>query len=283
MNAAEQMGVIELAEARTPAAKRSAIQRLLGRGSRLDSATRERLRPAARLEPIPSVTSTVQNAHLLPAGDYEQPVMPDASAKRIRFWCQCWLQVERFTPEEAPGGLLLHGPPGTGKTMATRWISSLLVDRYPTFVMDAHDWLSSHLGESGRKLAGAFQALERSPSVLVLEEVDTVASTRGNDAAAALEMARVTTALMRLMEGARFPVIATTNRLDMLDPAVLRRFDETVACEEPLSEEKVQIVARILKGAPFDDFEPTQWSLVDLVRMARAARRRHLLQEGGAE
>lgn len=126
-----------------------------------------------------------------------------------------------------PHKVLLSGPPGNGKTTLAGAIAKEL--NLPLFVVDFSEVVSSYLGESGSKFAKIFRGAVEKPCVLFMDEMETVLSERaghGNTTEVG-EMKRVVSTL--LMEIDRLPdhviLVGATNHEEMLDRAVVRRFD----------------------------------------------------------
>ncbi|RNF12472.1 ATPase domain protein [Trypanosoma rangeli] len=150
-------------------------------------------------------------------------------------------------------GILLHGPSGSGKTaLASRFLAS-----YPgrCFIVSCAALFSKYLGESEERLREAFlKARQYAPSVLVLDDVDVVGTSRGafsdSGTGDGLNVAkRMLAALLceldGLLDNNRVLVIATTNAPETLDSALLRqgRF-ETLIYVPPLSFEAAEEMAR---------------------------------------
>jgi len=119
------------------------------------------------------------------------------------------------------GRILLHGPPGTGKTAFGQWLSDRL-DR-PLLRRRVSDIQSKFLGEAEHRLAAAFDAAMRSGAILQMDEIDGFVQDRRH-ARHAWETTQVNELLMQLESYAGI-FVATTNMPDSLDPAALRRFD----------------------------------------------------------
>ena len=117
--------------------------------------------------------------------------------------------------------LCLYGPPGTGKTAYARWLAQRL-DR-PLLVKRASDLLSKWLGESEQHIAQALREAESGHAVLLIDEVDSFLQER-RGATHSWEVTQVNEMLTQ-MEAYAGVFIATTNLMDGLDPAALRRFD----------------------------------------------------------
>ncbi|MCA0450980.1 MAG: ATP-binding protein, partial [Proteobacteria bacterium] len=156
------------------------------------------------------------------------PMIPKKLWAEIEEWIQAWKHAEalRDAGLMAPGALLLYGPTGTGKTMLSKGVLRYMGGR-PGVIMEAHNILTSGFGESGRNLAAGFREAEEKDALLVIEEIDALGISRyGNSGSCATEENKVTISLMRHLEDARIPVIATTNFRESLDPALLRRFEQ---------------------------------------------------------
>ena len=122
-----------------------------------------------------------------------------------------------------PTGILLEGPPGTGKThlaaaVAGEWKANL-------HVVSGPELLSKWVGQSESNLRQLFaRAKSNSPSVIVLDEIDAIAGRRDADAQqhGRTTLLQLMTELSELQAQDRVLVIATTNQIDHLDPALLR-------------------------------------------------------------
>ncbi|KAF9689547.1 hypothetical protein SADUNF_Sadunf01G0103500 [Salix dunnii] len=151
-----------------------------------------------------------------------------------------------------PTGLLLYGPPGTGKTSLVRAVvrecGAHLIVISPHFVHRAH------AGESERVLREAFSdalshAVAGKPSVIFIDEIDALCHRRDSRRE---QDVRVASQLFALMDAnkpsstssAQVVVIASTNRVDAIDPALRRsgRFDAEIEVTTPIEEERLQIL-----------------------------------------
>ncbi|MBY0436909.1 MAG: ATP-binding protein [Burkholderiales bacterium] len=119
------------------------------------------------------------------------------------------------------GRLCLYGPPGTGKTAAAKWIAHEL--QRPLLLRRASDLINMYVGETERLIAEAFREAEREGAVLLIDEVDSFLQDR-RGARRSWEVTAVNEMLTR-MEAFEGIFIASTNLVDALDPAALRRFD----------------------------------------------------------
>jgi transitional endoplasmic reticulum ATPase len=136
---------------------------------------------------------------------------------------------------DPPKGVLLYGPPGTGKTLIARAVANE-VDAYFEAI-SGPEVVSKYKGESEQRLREAFdRAAENAPAILFLDEIDSIAGAR--DEEADMEN-RVVAQLLTLMDGLEqreeVIVVGATNRVDTVDPALRRggRFDREVEIGVP--------------------------------------------------
>jgi len=128
--------------------------------------------------------------------------------------------------------LLFHGPSGTGKTLTARALSRVL--GRPLHFVSATDVMDMFVGETQKKLRGAFNKAAKADAVLLLDEADALFGRRGDITRAPdrLFNADVNSALIEL-DRFRGVCILTTNHPDLLDPAVLRRVRHKVFFGQP--------------------------------------------------
>lgn len=139
--------------------------------------------------------------------------------------------------------VLLTGPPGTGKTMAARWVAHDL--DLPLLVLNLADVMSHELGRSAKNLASAMRYCAANKVVLLVDEFDAVASARADSTDVGEARRLVNVLLMALDDWPSHSVlIAATNHPELLDRAVERRFDELVHLHLPGLETRAQIWAR---------------------------------------
>ena len=145
---------------------------------------------------------------------------------------------------DPPKGVLLYGPPGTGKTLIARAVASEVDAYFET--IDGPEIVSKYKGESEEQLRGAFdRARENAPAILFLDEIDSIAGSRDDDA----DMEnRVVAQLLTLLDGLEqreeVIVIGATNRVDSIDQALRRggRFDREIEIGVPGEEGRREIL-----------------------------------------
>ena len=117
--------------------------------------------------------------------------------------------------------ICIYGPPGTGKTAYAKWLAKYL--EKPLIVRKASDLLNCYLGETEKIIAQAFEDAQRDDAVLLLDEIDSFLRDR-TLSSHSWEVTQVNELLTQI-ENFEGVFIATTNLMDLLDPAALRRFD----------------------------------------------------------
>lgn len=152
-----------------------------------------------------------------------------------------------------PGAVLLHGPPGCGKTFAVEKLVEHL--DWPYFPIDSGSIGSPFIHETGKKIAEAFErAAKVSPSVVVIDEIDAFLAARDGSASGQHRVEEVAEFLRSIPKTAenKVLVIGMTNRLDSLDPAVVRRgrFDHILEVGMPSEAEVHSLLSAKLADIP---------------------------------
>jgi len=159
-------------------------------------------------------------------------------------------------------GILLHGPPGTGKTLLAMAIANECSANFIS--VKGPEVFSKWLGESEENIRFIFsKAREVAPCIIFFDEIDAVAVRRGAGYGGEGENAadRVVNQILTEMDGIesldRVVVIAATNRIDMIDPALLRpgRFDYTISVPMPDFEARKSIFRIHTRGMPIAEID----------------------------
>jgi len=155
-----------------------------------------------------------------------------------------------------PRGILLYGPPGTGKTLLAKAVAS---ESNANFIsIKGPEVMSKWVGESEKAVRELFKkARQVAPSIVFLDEIDSIAPPRGADVGSHVTDSVVNQLLTSIdglesMEGV--VVIAATNRPDIIDPGLLRpgRFDRLVLIRTPDKKARLQIFKIHTKSMPLD-------------------------------
>ena len=157
---------------------------------------------------------------------------------------------------EAPKGVLLYGPPGTGKTLLAKAVAGETNSHFLS--ISGPEIIGKFYGESEERLRELFkQAEENSPSIVFIDEIDSIAPKR-EEVTGEVEK-RIVSQLLTLMDGmksrGKVVVIAATNRPDSLDPALRRpgRFDREIEIGIPDEAGRKEILDIHTRGMPLDE------------------------------
>ena len=167
-----------------------------------------------------------------------------------------------------PKGVLLEGPPGTGKTLLARAIAGEA--GVPFFTISGSDFVEMFVGVGASRVRDLFEdAKKNAPCIIFIDEIDAVARRRGTGMGGGHdEREQTLNQLLVEMDGfganEGIIVLAATNRVDILDPAILRpgRFDRKVMVGRPDVQGRLEILQVHAKGKPLGDD-------VDLEQIAR--------------
>jgi hypothetical protein len=154
--------------------------------------------------------------------------------------------------------LLLVGPPGVGKTMTAAVLAGLF--NLPLLRVQLHGVIDSHLGDTSKSLAKVFEAIAMAQAVYLFDEVDALAASRTGMSmgGADNEMRRVMSSLLQFIEDddSKSYIVATTNLVEIIDPALLRRFDAVITFPLPDRRSRMGLVTRTVKrSSQFDDMQ----------------------------
>lgn len=142
--------------------------------------------------------------------------------------------------------VLLHGPPGCGKTSAAEALANEI--GLPLVVVRIDAVVSSYLGETASNLHRIFEFVGNGSWVLLFDEFDALGKAR-DDHSEHGEVKRVVTAFLQMLDAFRGPslLLAATNHEQLLDTALWRRFDEVFAFPRPTVHQARQLLRRRLK------------------------------------
>ena len=194
----------------------------------------------------------------------------------------------RLTP---PRGIIFSGPSGTGKTLLARAVAGEL--GMTLFTVDPPTLLSKWVGESEKGLREVFKrAKQASPCIVFFDEIEAMAPSRNADDAGHISQ-RIVSQLFRELDSLQSSlgvmIMAATNRIDLMEPALLRagRFDSIIEFEIPTLEEREEILDMFLSNLPIRSEvdikalakQSEGWTGADLETMCKKAVM-YLLEEG---
>ena len=165
---------------------------------------------------------------------------------------------------DPPKGVLLHGPPGTGKTMIAKAVANETNAHFTS--INGPEIISKYYGESEKQLREIFdEAASNAPAIIFVDELDSIAPKR-EDVSGEVER-RVVAQLLTLMDGMQgrdnVVVIGATNRPDAIDQALRRpgRFDRELEIGVPDKNGRREIVNIHTRGMPIADDFDMEWIL----------------------
>ncbi len=144
-----------------------------------------------------------------------------------------------------PKGVVLHGPPGTGKTLLAKAVANEAEANF--IAVKGPELISKWVGESEKHIREVFRkARQAAPTIIFFDEIDSIASARGTglDSGVTERMVnQLLTELDGIEELEKVIVIAATNRIDLIDPALLRpgRFDRIIEIKMPDEKARLEI------------------------------------------
>jgi len=146
---------------------------------------------------------------------------------------------------EPPKGIMLYGPPGTGKTFVVKALAHEAGSAF--FAVKGAELLDKYVGESERAVRTVFsRARDAAPSIIFFDEFDALAPVRGNSSSSVSD--QVVAALLTEIDGVadrgQVSVIAATNRLDLIDGALLRagRFETHIKLDLPVKSARLALL-----------------------------------------
>src|SRR5918994_3057787 len=156
---------------------------------------------------------------------------------------------------EAPKGVLFHGPPGTGKTLLAKAVANETNSNFSA--IGGPEIMSKYYGESEEKLRSIFEQAEKNaPSIIFIDEIDSIAPKR-DEVSGEVER-RIVAQLLSLMDGmtsrGKVVVIAATNRINAIDPALRRpgRFDREIEIGVPNRDGRLEVLQIHTRGMPLE-------------------------------
>ncbi|QCX54311.1 AAA family ATPase [Elizabethkingia sp. JS20170427COW] len=186
--------------------------------------------------------------------DWKDVVMSEENRKSIDQLLKEFYYLDELKKYNLPvnNKVLLYGHSGCGKTMTAKAIASSL--NRALLILDLSSFVSSRIGETAKNIKMVFEKAEREKAVLFLDEFDHIGKMRGNDDQDVGEMRRMVNALIQMIDQCsdRTLLIAATNHPDILDVALLRRFQVKIGYNMPDHSALDLYYDQLLKDFPED-------------------------------
>ena len=172
-------------------------------------------------------------------------------------WPIKYKEAYDYADVESPKGILLHGPPGTGKTLIAKALAKMTDSNFIS--IKGPELLSKWVGESEKGVREIFRkARQASPCIIFLDEVDALVPRRGSGGSDSHVTENVVSQILTEIDGLEelnnVLIIGATNRLDIVDEALLRpgRFDRIIKVPNPDDEGRQHIFEIHTKNKPLD-------------------------------
>ena len=171
-----------------------------------------------------------------------------------------------------PSAMVLHGPPGCGKTFAVERLGEYL--DWPIFPVDSSSVASPYIHETSKKIGEVFgQAMDAAPSLIVIDEMESYLSDRQLHNSTGLHHVEEVAEFLRCIPEAgkrQVLVIGMTNRLEMIDAAILRRgrFDHVIEVGMPSAAEVAALMDALLATVPLAEGVDTRAMVAPLAGRA---------------
>ncbi|WP_319467016.1 ATP-binding protein [uncultured Pseudodesulfovibrio sp.] len=153
-----------------------------------------------------------------------------------------------------PSAIILHGPPGCGKTFAVEKLVEFI--NWPSYSIDSNSVGSPYIHETSKKISEVFDtAIDNAPSIVMIDEMESFLADRRSGGTSGLHhIEEVAEFLRRIPEAIknRVLIVAMTNLIEMIDPAILRRgrFDHIIEVGMPSKEEVTSLLDSLLSNIP---------------------------------
>jgi len=193
--------------------------------------------------------------------------------------CRGELLARRILPRSR---LLFHGPPGNGKSATAAALGSML--GCSAYAVSLNELVSSYLGATGGNIGKVFEALSAG-ALVVLDEIDAIGTARSNaeGSGAARELNSTVNVMLTLLDRVRDGVlIGLTNRREMLDKALLRRFDQEIVFDPPDDVLAERLVGKLCERYALsrDQIALVDWAnFDDIAKAVQAVARRVAMAE----
>ncbi|WP_407481434.1 AAA family ATPase [Elizabethkingia meningoseptica] len=167
--------------------------------------------------------------------NWEDVFLDDENRRSLNQLIKEFSYIDELKKYELPvnNKILLHGYSGCGKTTTAKAIATSL--NKPLYILELSNFISSRIGDTAKNIRLIFDKANRENAVLFLDEFDHIGKMRGNDDKDVGEMRRLVNTVIQLVDNfsEKALLIAATNHIDILDVALIRRFQLRINFEMP--------------------------------------------------
>jgi SpoVK/Ycf46/Vps4 family AAA+-type ATPase len=197
--------------------------------------------PLGRTEPTPLIAPRGELAGILavsyPKVRLDEMILESRVRDRLVRVLKEYRQQERLRARglEPRRKLLLLGPPGSGKTMTSAALAGEL--QWPLLTIQLDGLITKYMGETATKLRLVFESIAKTRGVYLFDEFDAIGVRRDSDRDVG-EIRRILNSFLQFLESdaSQSLIVAATNHPDLLDPALSRRFDDSIHYGMPTDE-----------------------------------------------
>lgn len=179
--------------------------------------------------------------------EVDPPILASSAMASLRGFIRERELTQRFYEDgiEPSNSVLFTGRPGVGKTYTAHWIAYML--DVPLISLNLATSISSYLGRSGQNIKSIFDYAKTQPTILFLDEFDSIAKRRDDESDLG-ELKRLVNVLLKEIESCpkSSVILAATNHPELLDRAMWRRFDRVLELGLPGADERCQLLERHL-------------------------------------
>ncbi|WP_455140113.1 AAA family ATPase [Candidatus Hodarchaeum mangrovi] len=208
-------------------------------------------------EPEPPIIQKTDNTHFIDI------VGQDTAKEKCKVIAKFLASEKLMRSEWAPRNILFWGPPGNGKTMMARALAQ--ESDFPMFLVKASDLLGMYVGDGARKIQKLYiDAKQKSPSIVFIDELDTIGLKRNYQSIRG-DVIELVSALLGELDGIErnegIITIGSTNQPELLDAAILSRFEQLIEFKIPDMDERMQILKKYASTSPIP-FIKIHWKTV---------------------
>jgi len=198
---------------------------------------------------------------------WDSLILPHETKEQLKTYClllsnHAWYAEQGINP---PRGLMLYGPPGCGKTETARFLRKKAGFAFVS--LSSADLKVGWIGQAAVAIQNAFAAARaKAPCIVYIDEIDASCPTRASGANSVIDN-EVNAQLLQELDGINTTdtqpvfVFASTNRMDLIDPAILQRFTEHIEIALPNNMERIELLKIFIGKIPIEVSVPEDGDL----------------------